>query len=260
MNCFAVLHVPVPASASHIAVLGMAEWPVSSALASSAGAPQLCVAVRMQSLWSSHSGSYLVQKSWSFLSPTSSTGSSAYRRRQLRGTCRFYILRRLLGFCRMIIYYKIWNIQKFFEIFYTKNQKTITNQSQIFSKIIAQKIKSGKVARHWNWTIDSYSLIVNAFFCRPRCFSLSDALWLGRFFACFQVSPSDGTVLHVGRVEDDCVEQVKGMTYSLSAFLGPKNWFSYTKDEEPVVEEVSFPVKHGDVHQRTWFPFKNTGC
>ncbi|XP_055356203.1 phosphatidylserine decarboxylase proenzyme, mitochondrial-like [Paramacrobiotus metropolitanus] len=55
------------------------------------------------------------------------------------------------------------------------------------------------------------------------------------------VSPSDGTVLHVGRVEDDCVEQVKGMTYSLAAFLGPKNWFTYTADDEPVVEENEAP-------------------
>lgn len=34
------------------------------------------------------------------------------------------------------------------------------------------------------------------------------------------VSPADGTVLHVGAVEGDRVEQVKGLTYSLGSLLG----------------------------------------
>ncbi|ODM93284.1 Phosphatidylserine decarboxylase proenzyme [Orchesella cincta] len=38
------------------------------------------------------------------------------------------------------------------------------------------------------------------------------------------VSPADGTLLHFGKVEtDNCtVEQVKGLSYSLSAFIGPR--------------------------------------
>ena len=36
-----------------------------------------------------------------------------------------------------------------------------------------------------------------------------------------QVSPSDGKVLHFGRVEGGRVEQIKGVTYSLEKFLGP---------------------------------------
>lgn len=52
------------------------------------------------------------------------------------------------------------------------------------------------------------------------------------------VSPADGTILHFGRVEDDCVEQVKGMTFSLAAFLGPKTWLDYTVDDEAIVEET----------------------
>ncbi|GAV03748.1 hypothetical protein RvY_14131 [Ramazzottius varieornatus] len=52
------------------------------------------------------------------------------------------------------------------------------------------------------------------------------------------VSPADGVVLHFGRVEDDCVEQVKGMTFSLAAFLGPKTWHDHTVDDELIVEEA----------------------
>ncbi|KAL8589455.1 hypothetical protein ACOMHN_061666 [Nucella lapillus] len=37
-------------------------------------------------------------------------------------------------------------------------------------------------------------------------------------------SPSDGKVLHFGRVEKGVVEQVKGVTYSLWGFLGPATW------------------------------------
>lgn len=38
------------------------------------------------------------------------------------------------------------------------------------------------------------------------------------------VSPSDGTVVHFGEVNEETVEQVKGVKYSLPAFLGPKSW------------------------------------
>lgn len=38
------------------------------------------------------------------------------------------------------------------------------------------------------------------------------------------VSPADGQVIHFGRVETDRIEQVKGLTYSLAAFLGPQSW------------------------------------
>ena len=39
-----------------------------------------------------------------------------------------------------------------------------------------------------------------------------------------KVSPADGTLLHFGRVSNGKVEQVKGITYSLSTFLGPQTW------------------------------------
>lgn len=38
------------------------------------------------------------------------------------------------------------------------------------------------------------------------------------------VSPADGTVVHFGIVDEETVEQVKGVKYSLPAFLGPKSW------------------------------------
>ncbi|MGH0162598.1 UNVERIFIED_CONTAM: hypothetical protein FKN15_043249 [Acipenser sinensis] len=39
-----------------------------------------------------------------------------------------------------------------------------------------------------------------------------------------QISPSDGKILHFGRVKNCEVEQVKGVTYSLETFLGPHTW------------------------------------
>ena len=38
------------------------------------------------------------------------------------------------------------------------------------------------------------------------------------------VSPCDGTVVHFGKVDKEHVEQVKGVKYSLAAFLGPQTW------------------------------------
>jgi len=40
----------------------------------------------------------------------------------------------------------------------------------------------------------------------------------------FQTCPSDGIVLTCGNVTSCSVEQVKGVTYSLSRFLGPVDW------------------------------------
>ena len=44
------------------------------------------------------------------------------------------------------------------------------------------------------------------------------------FLRCIlQVCPSDGKVLHFGRIKDGQLEQVKGVTYKLQKFLGPNH-------------------------------------
>lgn len=47
----------------------------------------------------------------------------------------------------------------------------------------------------------------------------------------FQISPSDGKILNFGQVKNSEVEQVKGVTYSLESFLGPRT----------TVEDLPFP-------------------
>ncbi|XP_059484750.1 phosphatidylserine decarboxylase proenzyme, mitochondrial isoform X2 [Neocloeon triangulifer] len=49
------------------------------------------------------------------------------------------------------------------------------------------------------------------------------------------VSPADGRVLQVGPVTGSRVEQVKGVTYSLEAFLGEPNWMSETQWGRPTL-------------------------
>ncbi|XP_039627603.1 phosphatidylserine decarboxylase proenzyme, mitochondrial isoform X2 [Polypterus senegalus] len=46
------------------------------------------------------------------------------------------------------------------------------------------------------------------------------------------ISPSDGKILHFGRVKNCEVEQVKGVTYSLETFLGPQTWTDISKGED----------------------------
>jgi phosphatidylserine decarboxylase len=40
------------------------------------------------------------------------------------------------------------------------------------------------------------------------------------------VSPADATVIHLGKVEEERIEQVKGLSYSLRSFIGPQTWRS----------------------------------
>ena len=50
-------------------------------------------------------------------------------------------------------------------------------------------------------------------------------MYLTSLYVCTaQVSPCDGTVLHLGPVDSGRLEQVKGVTYTLNKFLGPSDW------------------------------------
>ena len=52
------------------------------------------------------------------------------------------------------------------------------------------------------------------------------------------VSPCDGTVLHLGRIEGNRVEQVKGLTYSLDSLLG-FNTHALTREDVPLAADTS---------------------
>lgn len=53
--------------------------------------------------------------------------------------------------------------------------------------------------------------------------SMQKTYWICNSFTP-QISPADGKILHFGRVKNCEVEQVKGVTYSLETFLGPRTW------------------------------------
>ncbi|GIY98359.1 phosphatidylserine decarboxylase proenzyme, mitochondrial [Caerostris extrusa] len=50
------------------------------------------------------------------------------------------------------------------------------------------------------------------------------------------VSPSDGTILHFGRIENGLIEQVKGITYSLKSFLALK--LANFEENQLITDEV----------------------
>ncbi|XP_069613867.1 phosphatidylserine decarboxylase proenzyme, mitochondrial isoform X2 [Ranitomeya imitator] len=72
------------------------------------------------------------------------------------------------------------------------------------------------------------------------------------------ISPSDGKILHFGRVKNCEVEQVKGVTYSLESFLGPQTWtenLSMTSFQDQLVTKEGNELYHcviylapGDYH------------
>lgn len=57
----------------------------------------------------------------------------------------------------------------------------------------------------------------------------------------FQISPSDGKILSFGQVKNSEVEQVKGVTYSLESFLGPRT----SAEDLPFPPGGSQPVSMG---------------
>jgi len=58
-------------------------------------------------------------------------------------------------------------------------------------------------------------------------------------------SPADGMILHCGEVQHGCLEQVKGVTYSLKGFLGPLKFFQPYFESPGVRKRVKFYI-NGD--------------
>lgn len=57
------------------------------------------------------------------------------------------------------------------------------------------------------------------------------------------MSPADGTVLNLGKISSNRVEQIKGITYSIQTFLGDTSWRMFPRHEDidsdkTFVEEV----------------------
>lgn len=70
------------------------------------------------------------------------------------------------------------------------------------------------------------------------------------------VSPGDGTILNFGKVRDDHVEQVKGITYSLDALLGyrpnyktPRDGHTYIPKKGNCMYSVVIYLAPGDYHR-----------
>ena len=64
------------------------------------------------------------------------------------------------------------------------------------------------------------------------------------------MSPSDGTILYFGKVKDGAVEQVKGITYTLPAFLGPQTWNETITDSLDINEYKKSLLTSGDSNSR----------
>ncbi|XP_043095330.1 phosphatidylserine decarboxylase proenzyme, mitochondrial isoform X2 [Puntigrus tetrazona] len=64
------------------------------------------------------------------------------------------------------------------------------------------------------------------------------------------ISPADGKILHFGRVKNCEVEQVKGVTYSLETFLGPRNWAenlsANRNEDDPGTYQDALVTKEGN--------------
>ena len=75
-----------------------------------------------------------------------------------------------------------------------------------FSELFVRRLKTN------SRPVDTANILVSV----PLCVGRATIDW-----CVLQVAPVDGKVLHCGQVEGTYVEQVKGVHYSLDAFLGP---------------------------------------
>lgn len=65
---------------------------------------------------------------------------------------------------------------------------------------------------------------------------------------CKLVSPVDGTVLHFGQVTNGMLEQVKGMTFSLSRFLGEEGMSNEPTSDGQHMHHIILYLSPGDYH------------
>lgn len=161
-----------------------------------------------------------------------------------------------LGFA-YLAYQQFWHV-------YKREKSKITSGTQLatdFEVTLIKMLPLRTSSRWWGW-INSLKLpvplrspVINWFANTYNC-NIEEALVddvtqyqnLGEFFRrslkpgvrpiyegkCV-VSPVDGTVLHFGKVQNGQIEQVKGITYSLSTFLGSNFWKSSAKKENKMV-------------------------
>lgn len=88
--------------------------------------------------------------------------------------------------------------------------------------------KPGLAAAHWLWYSGMLPNDLARSSLRTRqVVEFGYPLLTIKTLCLLQTSPSDGKILTFGQVKNSEVEQVKGVTYSLESFLGPR---AFTED------------------------------
>jgi len=64
------------------------------------------------------------------------------------------------------------------------------------------------------------------------------------------VSPADGIVVHYGKANNEWIEQVKGVNYSLKSFLGPLSWNSSIAVDETEKQDDIDKAYHERLRQK----------
>ncbi len=71
---------------------------------------------------------------------------------------------------------------------------------------------------------------------------------------CCLASPCDGKILHFGKVDKGYLEQVKGVNYSLKAFLGEQTWPKFTTDDDDASslnDSLSDDENHHELYEKS---------
>ncbi|KAL3278267.1 hypothetical protein HHI36_013602 [Cryptolaemus montrouzieri] len=94
-----------------------------------------------------------------------------------------------------------------------------------------------------NEDLKSYSSLAD-FFARP----IKDGVRKIDENSCL-VSPCDGTVLHLGPVHTEEIEQVKGITYSLQSFFGENTWSRRNQSSDYKTSLLHVESNHPNLYQ-----------